>query len=50
MAGSSLISRTWQPESTGRLRSAGLNFSTSLALAVGFNVAREFLPKKLHLK
>jgi hypothetical protein len=47
MAGSSLISRAWQPVSTGSMKSAGVNFSISLAFAAGFNVAREFLPKKL---
>jgi hypothetical protein len=46
MLGSSFISRAWQPNSTGSANSAMVNFSTSLGVAVGFNVAREFLPKK----
>jgi hypothetical protein len=50
MAGSSLISRSWQPPSTSGMRSAGLNFSVSLAVTAGFNVAREFMPKKLRSK
>ena len=49
MLGSSLISRAWQPPSTGSMSSAGVNFGTSLGVAIGFNVAREFLPKKLRI-
>jgi hypothetical protein len=44
MAGSSLISRTWQPASSGKLSSAGINFGASLGSAMGFQVAHEFLP------
>jgi len=44
MAGSSLISRTWQPPSSGKLSSAGINFGASLGSAMGFQVAHEFLP------
>ena len=44
MAGSSLISRTWQPPSSGKLSSAGVNFGASLGSAMGFQVAHEFLP------
>jgi len=50
MAGASLISRTWQPNSTGSMRSAGLNFATGLGVAAGFNVAREFVPRLFHSK
>jgi hypothetical protein len=46
MFGASLISRTWQPNSTGSVNSAMANFGTSLGVAAGFNVAREFLPKR----
>ena len=44
VAGASLISRTWQPASSGSLHSAGVNFGISMAVAAGFQVAREFLP------
>jgi hypothetical protein len=47
MLGASIISRTWQPVSTGSMKSAYLNFGTSLGFAAGFNVLREFMPKKL---
>jgi hypothetical protein len=46
MLASSFISRTWQPNSTGSVNSALENFSISVGVAAGFNVAREFLPKK----
>jgi hypothetical protein len=49
MFGSSLISRTWQPPSTGSVNSAMENFGTSIGIAAGLNVAREFLPKKFRL-
>jgi hypothetical protein len=47
-AGAALISRAWQPASSGGLRSAGSNFGTSMGVATGFEVAREFLPDLLH--
>jgi hypothetical protein len=47
MMGASFISRTWQPVSTGSVNSALLNFTTSVGVMAGFNVAKEFLPKKL---
>jgi hypothetical protein len=43
-AGAALISRTWQPRSTGSLRSGGLSFAATVGVAAGFNVMREFLP------
>jgi hypothetical protein len=46
MAASALISRAWQPESTGHVRSAGVNFGAALGAAAGINVAREFLPSR----
>jgi hypothetical protein len=46
MLGASFISRTWQPPSTGSVNSAFANFGTAVGVNVGFNVAREFLPKK----
>ena len=48
--GAALISRTWQPASSGGLRNAASNFGISLAVAAGFEVAREFLPDLLHRK
>lgn len=47
-AGASLISRTWQPPSTGGIQDAAGNFATSMGVAVGFNVVREFLPDVWH--
>ena len=47
-AGGALISRAWQPESSGDLKNAGVNFWVSVAVAAGFSVAREFLPDLLH--
>jgi hypothetical protein len=35
----------WQPHSTGSARSATVNFGTTIGIAAGFNVAREFLPR-----
>jgi hypothetical protein len=46
-AGAALISRTWQPRSTGSLRSGEFSFATTVGIAVGFNVMREFLPSWL---
>jgi len=45
-AGAALISRLWQPRTTNNLRSAGVNFGTSMGVAIGFNVVREFWPHK----
>jgi hypothetical protein len=50
MAGSSLISRAWQPPSSAKLSSAGINFGASLGSAMGFQVAHEFLPFLWHRK
>jgi hypothetical protein len=44
-AGAAFISRLWQPHSTGGPRSATVNFGTTIGIAAGFNVAREFLPR-----
>lgn len=49
-AGAALISRAWQPPSSGSLRGAGANFGISLAIATGLEAAREFLPDLLHRK
>ena len=44
MAGSSLISRAWQPPSSAKMSSAAINFGASLGGSMGFSVAHEFLP------
>jgi hypothetical protein len=44
-AGAAFISRLWQPHSTSGARSATVNFGTTIGIATGFNVAREFLPR-----
>ena len=47
-AGAAFISRLWQPHSTAGARSATINFGTTIGIATGFNVAREFLPRVFH--
>ncbi len=39
------ISREWQPRSTDNAQHAMTNVATTLGSEIGFNVAREFLPK-----
>ena len=39
------ISREWQPRSNSDASSAMMSFTTAMGTTVGFNVAREFLPK-----
>jgi hypothetical protein len=41
--GASLLSRTWQPASTGGAGNGAVNFGVSVAFSAGMNVAREFL-------
>jgi hypothetical protein len=41
------ISREWQPRSTNGAQNAGMSVATVLGSEVGFNIAREFLPKLL---
>lgn len=41
------ISREWQPPSMRGTENAVLSFGTAMGATVGFNVAREFLPKAL---
>jgi hypothetical protein len=48
--GASLISRTWQPPSSGSLAYAGADFCVSMGVSAGFDVAREFLPDLFHRK
>jgi hypothetical protein len=43
-AGTSFISRIWQPPSTTSAGDGAVNFGISMASDVGFNVVREFLP------
>jgi hypothetical protein len=49
-AAASTISREWQPPSTDKASSAIDNFSISVGVEVGFNVAREFLPSIFHAR
>jgi hypothetical protein len=42
------ISREWQPHSTSGAQNAMMSFETVMGTTVGFNVAREFLPKVFH--
>ena len=42
------LSRQWQPHSTNGGQNAIMSFETVMATTVGFNVAREFLPKIFH--
>jgi hypothetical protein len=42
LAGASLISRTWQPASSGSAGDGAVSFGVSVAFAAGMNVAREF--------
>jgi hypothetical protein len=42
LAGASLLSRTWQPASSGGAGNGAVNFGVSVAFAAGMNVAREF--------
>ena len=46
IAGAALISRLWQPHSTNSLRSAELNFASSIGVTMGMDVVREFWPHK----
>ena len=39
------ISREWQPHSTNGAQNAASSLATSLGSEVGFNIAREFLPR-----
>jgi hypothetical protein len=43
LAGASLISRTWQPASTGGVGNGAVNFGVDVVFAASINVAREFL-------
>lgn len=42
LAGASLISRTWQPRSTGGAGNGAVNFGIAIVFAAGMNVGREF--------
>jgi len=43
LAGASLLSRMWQPKSTGGAGNGAVNFGVSVVLAASINIAREFL-------
>lgn len=44
--GAAVISRQWQPHSTSGYRSAALNATTMFGASMGFDVLREFWPRK----
>jgi hypothetical protein len=46
--GAAFISRSWQPSSTNSFGNGVGNLGSSVGVAVGFNVAREFLPGLSH--
>jgi hypothetical protein len=49
LAGASLLSRLWQPHSTGGAGNGAVNFGISVAFAASLNVAREFMPRGMFL-
>lgn len=49
LAGASLLSRLWQPPSTGAAGDGAVNFGISVAFAASLNVVREFLPHIMFL-
>jgi len=49
LAGASLLSRLWQPPSTGGAGNGAVNFGVSVAFAASLNVAREFFPRLMFL-
>jgi hypothetical protein len=48
VAATAFISREWQPRSTSGPSHAELSIATVLGAEIGFNIAREFLPKIFH--
>ncbi|HEX3746986.1 MAG TPA: hypothetical protein VHW09_23775 [Bryobacteraceae bacterium] len=50
LAGSSLLSRLWQPPSSGGAGNGAVNFGVSVAFAAGVNVACEFFPRLMFLQ
>ncbi len=47
-AGAAFVSRLWQPDSSSHAHNGAINVGTSVGVAAGFNVAREFLPAIFH--
>ena len=45
--GASFISRIWQPPSENKAGDAAVNFGIDMAVDIGWNVFREFRPKRL---
>jgi len=45
--GSAFISRAWQPRSEDSAGAAAVNFGATMAVDIGWNVFREFCPKRL---
>lgn len=46
IVGAALISRTWQPHTDRGMRAAAINATTSMSVSMGFDVLREFWPRK----
>jgi hypothetical protein len=46
--GTAFISREWQPRSTDHVHNALVATRTVFGTEIGFNIAREFLPKIFH--
>jgi hypothetical protein len=49
LTATAFISRTWQPPSTSHPEDAMITLGVSLGISAGGNVARELLPRSLHL-
>ena len=49
LAGSSMISRLWQPHSTGSARDGAVSFGVAVAFSASLNVVREFWPRAMFL-
>ncbi|HTS27653.1 MAG TPA: hypothetical protein VMH81_17385 [Bryobacteraceae bacterium] len=47
-AGAAALSRMWQPRGNRSFGNGAANFGTSMSVAVGFNIGREFLPGLIH--
>jgi hypothetical protein len=50
LAGASLLSRLWQPKSSGSAGDGAVNFGVAVAFSASINVAREFFPQRLRHK
>jgi hypothetical protein len=44
--GASIISRSWQPEDSHKVRGAFYSLSSSIGMSIGMNVVHEFWPRR----